>query len=321
MERKTGQNSLLGELTPEKKSGLVYSAAVAASLLLSFAFVIGILAADFSSPEEYESADWYLYLSFLASPLGFAAVAAIYFVRTKESVKAAVGVCKPRYYLLAVLLQIGLLSLSELNNLFISFLERFGYVPSEVRIPSLDGGGLFGVLLVVAVLPALMEELIFRGLLLKGLKSFGTAAAVLLCGALFSLYHQNPVQTAYQFVCGAAFAFVALRAGSILPTVLSHFLNNAAIILLAKFGYEEMPSAAALPVIVVSVLCLAASLVWLFLDGRRGAGAKERDGNPAEKTEKEREKPDKKGFFLCAAAGIAVCAVVWLSGLFAGFGG
>lgn len=319
MERKTGQTSWLGEITEEKKSGLVYSAAVVTSLLLSFVFVIGISAAGYTSAEEYADENWYLYLSFLLAPVGFAAVSAGYFLRTKEPVKSVVGTCRPKYYLIAVLLQVGLLSLSQLNTLFISFLERFGYQPSEVKIPSLEGWGLLGVLLAVAVLPAVFEELVFRGLLLKGLKSFGTVGAALLCGALFSLYHQNPVQTAYQFVCGVAFAFVALRAGSILPTVLSHFLNNALIILLARFGYDDIPAPALIPVLVCSVLCLIGSVVWLFADGGvfRRAGKAPDTGTD----EKAAPKADKKGFFLCATAGIAVCAVVWLSGLLSGFGG
>ena len=47
----------------------------------------------------------------------------------------------------------------------------------------------------------LLEELFFRGILLRGMKKFGTVAAVFYGAALFSLYHQSPAQTAYQFIC------------------------------------------------------------------------------------------------------------------------
>ena len=317
MERNTGSN-LLGRLTPEKKSGLVYSGAAVASLLLSFVLVVALSLAGVD-PAEAAHADWYLYLSFLLAPVAFAIVVAVWFVRTKDSPKAVVGKCRAKYFLLAVLLQIGLLSLSEVNTQFISFLERFGYVPSEVEIPSLDGGKVIGVLIAVALLPAIGEELIFRGLLLKGMKSFGLVGAALLCGALFSLFHQNPVQTVYQFICGAAFAFVALLSGSILPTILSHFINNAAIILLAKFGYSEIPAAAAVPVLIVSVLCLIGSVVWIVLEALKRKKAPPTAGGTGGTD--EGEAPDRKGFFFGAALGIALCAVVWLSGLFTGFGG
>ena len=201
------------------------------------------------------------------------------------------------------------MSLAQVNTLFLEFLGRFGYKSPEIRLPSLNGAGLFGVLLTVAVLPAVFEELIFRGLLLKGLKNFGTVAAVLLCGALFSLYHQNPAQTIYQFLCGAAFALVAVKAGSILPTVLSHFLNNAFIIVMEKVSGGEIPRSVQIPLLAFSALCLAGSLAYLIFFDKKSASAK------------GKEKADKKGFFLCAALGIVVCAVVWLSAFAAGLGG
>lgn len=309
MEQKRGQNSWLGEMTEEKKSGAVYSAAVAVVVLLSFVLLIVISMAGYTDSRQYEDAEWYRYVSFLLAPVGFALVAAIYFFKTKTPVKEVAGKCRLKYFILAVTLQLGLLSLSQANTLFLEFLGRFGYVSSEIKLPSLNGAGLFGVLFVVAVLPAIFEELIFRGLLLKGLKNFGTVAAVLLCGALFSLYHQNPAQTIYQFLCGAAFALVAVRAGSILPTVLSHFLNNAFVIVLEKVSGGEIPRVVQIPLLVVSAFCLAGSLAYLIFFDKKSAEAKEKG------------KADKKGFFLCAALGIVVCLVVWLSVLVAGLEG
>ena len=54
--------------------------------------------------------------------------------------------------------------------------------------------GIVGALAVVAVLPAFLEESIFRGVMLEGMKALGTAAACLLGGLCFSLFHQNPEQ-------------------------------------------------------------------------------------------------------------------------------
>ena len=309
MVQKRGQSSWLGEMTEEKKSGLVYSAAVAAAVLLSFVLLIVVSAAGYTDSAQYENAEWYRYVSFLLAPVGFAAVGAIYFFKTKTPVREVAGKCRFKYFVLAVTLQVGLLSLAQVNTLFLEFLGRFGYKSPEIRLPSLNGAGLFGVLLTVAVLPAVFEELIFRGLLLKGLKNFGTVAAVLLCGALFSLYHQNPAQTIYQFLCGAAFALVAVKAGSILPTVLSHFLNNAFIIVMEKVSGGEIPRSVQIPLLAFSALCLAGSLAYLIFFDKKSASAK------------GKEKADKKGFFLCAALGIVVCAVVWLSAFAAGLGG
>lgn len=308
MEPKRGKNSLFGELTPEKKSGLVYSATAVSLVLVSFLFQI-VLSVAGASVGEDPKPDWYLYCSFLLPQLGFSAIVVVYFVRTKEPVRSVAGKCSPKYFLLAVVLQIGLLSLSELNSLFLDFLGRFGY-RSEINLPSLDGAGLFGVLFVVALLPALLEETVFRGLLLKGLKGFGEVFVVLVCGALFSLYHQNPAQTVYQFFCGAAFAWATLRAGSVLPTVLSHFLNNAFVIFVQKFWNGILPKGVEIPLLVVSVICLVGSLVYLmFFD---------KDRKRESTTE---EKGSKRDFFLFAAAGILLFAILWIGSLVAGLRG
>ena len=167
--------------------------------------------------------------------------------------------------------------------------------------------GFIGVLFTIAVLPAIFEEVLFRGLLLKGMKSFGAVGAVLINGAMFALYHQNPAQTMYQFCCGAAFAFVALRAGSILPTVVSHFLNNALIIILTKYGVADFQGGVLVAVLIVSILSLIASLVWLFFFDK-GKNV----------TESKAEKTERKHFFGYASVGIIMYALTWILVLLTG---
>lgn len=297
--QKPNKKGLFGELTSAQTSGLAYSLAALLPVALSFAFMITVTLFRLTEKEGYTLSDWYLYCSYVLPQLGFALVAVWYLCRRNTSLTVAVKKqkCAPKYYFIAVTLQIGLLCLSELNALFLELLGKFGYEDGGISLPSMDGFGFFGVLLVVAVLPALFEEIIFRGVLLNGLHAFGVAGGALICGALFSLYHQNPAQTLYQFCCGAAFALVAIRSRSILPTVLSHFINNAVILLLTKGNISSFPTPVFVVVMCVSVVCLVASLGYLiFIDKTQ----------PAQK-----EKRDRKGFFVYALAGIALCAFSW----------
>ena len=298
--------SFLGEPTSAKASGLTFTLAAAGLVLLSFVFLLA-LAIGGLWVEGVEQKEWYLYCSFLLSPLAFSLVAVWVLRWTKTPILQEVKLqkCAPKYFLIAFLLQVGLLSLSQLNDLFLQFLARFGYENTPIVLPSMDGFGVVGVLFAVALLPALFEELIFRGLLLKGMRSFGTAGAVLISGALFALYHQNPAQTLYQFCCGAAFALVAVRSGSILPTVFSHFLNNAVIILFTKFGVGEFSPIVSAIVLSVSIACLLGTLVWLVWFEKKGF-------------KKEDNKTARKQFWLAAAVGIGICALTWLSVLFSG---
>ena len=287
-------SSLIGQPTPEKHAGLTYS--VAAIVILFLSLVYGCI------PESAGVAR--TYLSFLVAPIAFLLLGIWYFWYTKGSVKsfAKAQNCHPKYYLIAVLLQIGLLSLSEVNTLFLEFLGKFGYEYVEPALPSMDGAGFIGVLLVIAVLPAIMEDFFFRGIQLEGLKSFGTLGAVLLSGGLFALFHQSPAQTVYQFICGAAFALVAIKSGSFLPTALAHFINNAYILVLYKYKITSFSAPVYAIILSVSAICLLLSLGYLLFIDRQ-------------KTDEKKGKYG--GFFLCASVGIAVFALSWISALFA----
>ncbi len=286
--------SLIGEPTPSKRAGLLYS--LLAFVFFGVSFLLSML------PSGDGSAQWYRYLVFLASPTAFLLVGAWYFSNTKEGIKDFLKsqTCRPKYYFLALTMQLGLLSLGEANGLFLEFLEKFGYEDGGILLPSTKGIGFLGVMLAVAVLPAFAEEFFFRGLLQREMKSFSLAGQVLICAFFFALYHQNPAQTVYQFLCGAAFALVAVKSGSFLPTVLSHFVNNALIIVLYALGVEGYPLPVYIALLVVGGISLVATLAYLLFFDK------------AEKTEK---KGSYKQLFACASVGLAVFGLSWLATL------
>ncbi len=295
----------LGERTREKAAGLSFSLAAVLPTFLSLIFLVVISALGLTK-EGYQNSDWFLYASYLLPQISFIIVAAAFFRFLKLSPKAVLKKqkCSIKYYILAIVLQIGLLCLSELNVWFLKLLGNFGYQDAGILLPSMDGVGFFGVFFVVAILAPVLEETLFRGMILSGLKPFGITGAALFCGALFALYHQNPSQTIYQFCCGAAFALVALKSGSTLPTVLSHFLNNAAILILTKFRISQFSTPVFIVVVAVSAICLIGSLTYLlFVDGKS-------NGEKAEP--KTTDKSKKKNFLLFAAVGIFICAVSWI---------
>ena len=264
-------NSLLGEPTPQKAAGISFSLAPMVSAALLIVAVVILTAFGVIKDNTYTEQGWFHYVSFLLPQIAFFVVILFYFSYTKRKVAHACKAqkCHPKYFVWAVIMQVGLFSFGELNGLFLEFLQSLGYTPSPVILPPLEGGWLVLTFIVVALLPALFEERFFRGILLKGMQSFGVWGAVLISGAYFSIYHQNPPQTVYQFICGAAFALVAIKSGSILPTVLSHFINNGVILLLYKLGVESFSPTAYVIILVTAGLCLASSLVWLLAFDRQ----------------------------------------------------
>ena len=317
MESKNAQNrntpfgNLFGEPTPAKASGLAFSVAALLPTVLSFFFLLVLALLGLGNTESYQTADWFLYANYLLPQISFALVTLAYLRYRQTSVGVAVKkqACKPVYFFVAIILQIGLFGLSELNSLFIGWLQGFGYEDGGILLPSVDGLGFWGVLLVVGVLAATLEEIVFRGVVLDGLKkNFSLPVAVVVCGGMFAIYHQNPAQTLYQFCCGAAFALVALRSGSVLPTAIAHFINNAVILILYKVGVTELATPVVVAVVCVSIVCLIGALGYLiFLDK-----------NEPIRTERQKQGAERKKFFLFSAVGIAVCVLTWLFVLFTG---
>ena len=279
------------------EAGVTYSLASLFPVVLSLILSIIILGVSNGREEGwYASADWYRYLSYLLPQICLAGAVAVFFVRSKVSVKQTYKSCK---------------------GYCTDFLGLFGYEVRGVPLPSLRGWNILPALIVIAVLPAVFEETVFRGILSRQMteSGWGTVAAVLISGALFSLFHHNPEQTIYQFICGCCFALLALRAGSILPGVVAHFLNNATVLVLtaifspggADIAFTDiMPMPAFITLCVLSALCLAGVLVYLvFFCKRKGEG---------------KGAPYAKPFFLASAVGIGLCALQWLLILLQGFG-
>lgn len=293
---------------PVWEGGIAYSLAAILTILFTLIFSVALAAAG---AQGAAGEDWFKYLSYLLPQIAIASACVVYFRRTKRPLRRVYRPAKWYYFLVALLLQFGLLfSLNFLNTYFTEFLKLFGYKPSASdNIPTLTGWNLLPALLIIALLPAIFEETLMRGAVFGSMEEsgWGTIPSVLLSGALFSLFHGNPEQTVYQFLCGAAFALLAQRAGSILPGMLAHFLNNAAILTITSFGgdLEALPLGASIALYAVSGVCLVGSLVFLILEKKnvRGgiAGGKQ--------------------FFLAASVGILICAVEWIAVLAGGLAG
>ena len=293
-------------------SGIVYSAAIVLMLVFSllFSFTLSaVISATGTELEILQEQDWYKYLSYGLYQIAYIAVVLLFACLYKQKPREF-GYRKthPKYFLVAALLAFGLLfSLNWVNGLFIRLLELIGYTAPASLLPSLEGGGIVGVLFVVALLPAILEETIFRGIILDGIKDIGTVAACLLGGLLFSIFHQSPAQTVYQFICGAVFTLVTIRADSVLPAVFMHFANNAVIIFDAKYGFlTNMSGGAYIAVCVVSAGALLGTLAYLiFFD---------------KKTDRKKEGAIKP-FILSALVGIVASGVMWISALVTGIAG
>ncbi len=80
--------------------------------------------------------------------------------------------------------------------------------------------------LFMALLPACVEEFMFRGVLFQTYKKSKMLPAILLSGFLFGCMHMNLNQFIYAFALGVYLAFLVEATGSIFSSMLAHFTLN-----------------------------------------------------------------------------------------------
>ncbi|MDF2866243.1 MAG: family intrarane metalloprotease [Clostridia bacterium] len=111
----------------------------------------------------------------------------------------------------------------------ISFIIKDNSKFDIVDLIGADFKSIIGILLFtiqVAILPAIFEELLFRGAMLKVLNKFGNLASILITAFCFGLMHQNLTQGIFAFLLGIILAFITIKTKSIIPAMIIHFLNN-----------------------------------------------------------------------------------------------
>lgn len=91
-------------------------------------------------------------------------------------------------------------------------------------------------LICIAVVPAVLEEFMFRGVFAGYYREKGILTAALLSGLVFGLFHLNFNQFGYAFALGVAFALLLEGTGSIFYGMFAHFLiNGFSVIITALF--------------------------------------------------------------------------------------
>jgi sodium transport system permease protein len=107
-------------------------------------------------------------------------------------------------------------------------------------IPMDGSRGFLATLLLVALSPAICEECLFRGPILRGLRSrFAPAGAAVITAALFGLFHLDVYRLIPTTILGVLLSFIALESDSIVPAMLAHFCNNAMLITLSRSGLDQ----------------------------------------------------------------------------------
>lgn len=211
----------------QRDGGLSFSVFMLAYVLISF--VVQAILLCFTG----ENSVLYLAISSCLSPL---TMFLVLFYQTKNKGRSIkiLSLQKPKvnHILLGVVLSFAMLfGLGFINLVFADFLSEVGV---KIPSPQIPLGNILEFLLftfTLAILPAVFEELFFRGLLLSSLSGEKIVGKVLTISLCFALYHCSITQFLYQFIYGACLAILMIYAKSVIPGIVTHFLNNFLVLL------------------------------------------------------------------------------------------
>lgn len=140
---------------------------------------------------------------------------------------------------LAVIAAVGLCMLTNIINSFALMLfEQIGWSIPEPPIMMTKSFLSFLLnLFTMAVLPALLEEMIYRGYILRTLRPYGHWYAVLISAALFGVMHGNFRQIPFAFIVGIILGYLYVSTNNIWLPIAVHFANNAISVLMEYLSF------------------------------------------------------------------------------------
>ena len=93
---------------------------------------------------------------------------------------------------------------------------------------SIMDGSVVSVFFVIAIAPAICEEMLFRGLIYNSMKArYRVPVAIGMVAVLFGIYHMSLVKFIPTGLLGFVLCYVAYKTGSIYPSMMMHCINNA----------------------------------------------------------------------------------------------
>ena len=112
---------------------------------------------------------------------------------------------------------------------------------SDIFSTDLGDLSLITALMIIAVLPAVMEESVFRGIFMRVMrKNYSKIGLVIMTGLMFGGMHLNVFSFFQTSALGIILGILLLRSGSIFPAVIMHFTNNALSVIIMKFAKDGM---------------------------------------------------------------------------------
>ncbi len=252
------------EIKNVKKIGMWCGLAVISYIVISYAISLMIVFISWIFPsiskiynETMPSLAFDIAVTFLAIGVPFFLVHLI-LKKAKLSTDLPFGKAKDTKqatYLVMMFLPImvvGAIAINYISAIFQSLIGiEFTAAVNEIKLVGTKET-ILGVIS-VAIVPALLEEIVIRGILLQPLRKYGDKFAIVTSALVFACMHGNMVQIPYTVIGGLLMGYLAVVTGSLWPSIILHFLNNfySVIAITTSDNFGDVVSTATVLIMVV----------------------------------------------------------------------
>lgn len=147
----------------------------------------------------------------------------------------------PRLIVVAVMMSLSVsvigIYASEALSYLLSAFDVYFYEPILV-LPD-DIISIIFYVLNLTVVPAIFEEIAFRGVLMQSLRRFGDSFALLTSAILFALVHISPLSMPNAFLMGLVIGYFVLFTGSLYTGMIIHLVHNLFSLLISQLGHLD----------------------------------------------------------------------------------
>ena len=281
-----------------KDAGLAYT-----TMIFLYVFISFLGQAIVSSFFERSTIEYIALCSFF--PAVAIGVVVLYYWQYKNfNPKEFTGVKKtnPLWLIVSIVLLLAMfMGFGFVNGVIESLVQSIGLKSPTSSITILTVTDVVVYTITLAIIPAVFEEMFFRGLMLNAMSGVKRIYSALIVSLCFALYHGSLTQFFYQFIFGLGLCFLAIVSKSVIACMVAHFLNNFLIIILEYLKIKVDLYSTTVILIGLIFVALFVFIVIKTLKKEKGC----------------QDKSDKinKFFFPFGVLGIFICALLILGNL------
>lgn len=188
--------------------------------------------------------DWYVWALTALSMIGIGLP--VFYLLTRrlpEPKRGEVVKLKPLQFISIFLISTAVMYITNFFSVFLTFiiaiLKGGNYLDLNPLMDIMIDSNMILRVLYASFAAPIVEELIFRKLLLNKLRRYGDIPAILITSIAFGLFHMNIAQMFYATALGIIFAYVAIRTNSIRYNILLHILINSMGVVIAPLAMKQ----------------------------------------------------------------------------------